>query len=54
MEICTGGRSFGHEEIVFTSGHCPLCDALVDINDLQEEVNELKKELEKAENNEKD
>lgn len=34
-----------HEEIVYDRGKCPLCQALKDIERLEEEVSDLKDKL---------
>lgn len=41
MEIC----SDSHEEIVYSRGKCPLCEALDKIHDLDDEITSLENEL---------
>lgn len=42
MEFC----SYKHEEIVFNSKSCPLCDIINEKKDLENELEYFKKELE--------
>lgn len=35
FEICNGGRYNDHDEIVFDSKECPLCQAKKEIEDLE-------------------
>lgn len=42
MQIC----SDSHEQIVYGSRTCPLCDVLADLKDTSDRVTELEQELE--------
>ena len=43
MEICNDS----HDEIVFDSKDCPLCNAIYSIEGLKKEIEELEKENER-------
>ena len=45
MDLC----SDRHDEICYTAKKCPLCSALIDLENSQTEVTDLKNELSKAE-----
>ena len=38
MEVCS---AYEHEDIVYTGKQCPLCEALEEIKDLEQRVEEL-------------
>ena len=40
MELC----SDGHEEICYTEKTCPLCDALAEIEDREDQINIMEEE----------
>ena len=42
MQICD---DFNHEDIVYTGKNCPLCEALEQIKELEEQLEEQVKEL---------
>ncbi len=44
MEICHGDLKNSHNEIVYDEKHCPLCDALTTIKELQDEIDRLNSE----------
>ena len=39
----------GHEEIVYDANYCPMCEADIQIDDLQEQVQELEGQVESLE-----
>jgi hypothetical protein len=51
MKICDGTTRLGgskheHDEICIGDYGCPLCEALAKIGDLEDEISELKTQLE--------
>lgn len=45
MEFC----QYNHEEIVFNSSHCPLCKVIREKEDLEKELDLLKRDYETLE-----
>ena len=41
MEICSDRR---HDEVAYESRHCPVCTALDALDEVQEELNKVRKE----------
>lgn len=44
MNLC----SSGHEEVCYESEPCPCCEAITKINELEEEIDDLKSEASDA------
>ena len=44
MNLCSNK----HEEICYENEPCPVCEKMIEINDLQEEITFLKKEISNA------
>lgn len=46
MELCNGRYGNDHEEIVFDSSRCPLCEVLIDLDRVMKELEILQNESE--------
>lgn len=50
MNICTGQRGKkGHDEIVYESRYCPVCESQDEIERLEKEIESLRDEINKKE-----
>ena len=48
MDICNGGRGkYVHDEIVHNEKKCPLCEVMIEIDNLEFEITKLNDEINK-------